>query len=368
MSFASANESFQSKDPDRPSRKKPMYPVNDRLRHYLRLHGREVKLPVTYENLLNYTWAVPIKDKNGKDTLWEKTSYDSRDWDYIREGLVKIYAILKTEGDFSFTSHLDVARIDYCTFGNSHPFRIRIVNKYNDNYDHYYIKIADASRVYGLELEHILSPNRITFFTDRNTLVEEHIPGIPGDVFIQQMMNAPETNKIRLAKEFVKFNERCFVRLLGDMRSYNFVVDITPDIEDYQYRIRCIDFDQQSYEGRRNLYLPQFFKENYPFVNLCLAHLNQESIAQYQFEERTLITFRLASSRYRIMELLDIMTKDDISTSQKIDQLKTELGTFQKTHAFQKCHSMGEIVKTHLKQTLRKNLLLIQKNLGKTHD
>ena len=50
------------------------------------------------------------------------------------------------------------------------------------------------------------------------------------------------------------------------MRSYNFVVDITPDIEDFQYRIRAIDFDQQSYEGRKNLYLPQFFKENIPLV------------------------------------------------------------------------------------------------------
>ena len=343
-----------------------MYPVNDRLRHYLKLHGREVKLPVSYVNLLNYTGSVAIRDKNGKDTLWEKTSYDSRDWDYIREGLVKIYAILKTEGDYSFTSHLDVARIDYCTFGNSHPFRIRIVNKYNDNYDHYYIKIADASRIYGLELEHILSPNRITFFTDKDTLVEEHIPGIPGDVFIQQMMKAPETNAIRLAKEFVKFNERCFVRLLGDMRSYNFVVDITPDIEDYQYRIRCIDFDQQSYEGRRNLYLPQFFKENYPFVELCLTHLNKESIEQYQFEERTLITFRLASSRYRIRDLLDIMTKDTISTEAKTAQLKQELADYFHASAYRKCHSMGEIVKTHLKHTLRKNLLLVQQNLGKT--
>ena len=336
----------------KPSRKKPMYPVNARLRQYLKLHGREVKLPVTYENLLNYTWAVPIKDKNGKDTLWEKTSYDSRDWDYIREGLVKIYAILKTEGDFSFTSHLDVARIDYCTFGNSHPFRIRIVNKYNDNYDHYYIKIADASRIYGLELEHILSPNRITFFTDRNTLVEEHIPGIPGDIFIKHQMNTPETNKIRLAKEFVKFNERCFVRLLGDMRSYNFVVDITPDVEDYQYRIRCIDFDQQSFEGRKNLYLPQFFKENFPLVNLCLTHLNKESIEQYQFEERTMITFRLASSRYRIKELLDIMTLDEISTAPKIAQLKAELGEYLHTNVYNKCTSMGDIVKTHLKKNI----------------
>lgn len=367
MSFVENNNKQDKNEADKPSRKKPMYPVNEGLRHYLRQHGREVKLPVSYANLLNYTWSVPIKDKNGNDTLWEKTTYDSREWDFIREGLVKIYAILKTEGDLSFTSHLDVARIDYCTFGNSHPFRIRIVNKFNDNYDHYYIKIADASRIYGLELEHILSPNRIVFFTCDNTLVEEHIPGIPGDVFIKNL-DDPLTNKIRLAKEFVKFNERCFVRLLGDMRSYNFVVDITPDIEDYQYRIRAIDFDQQSYEGRKNLYLPQFFKENFSYVHLCLKHLNKESIAQYQAEERTLITFRLASSRYRIKELFDIMIKDNISTAEKTAQLKEQLDKYFQTTVFSKCQSMGQVVKRHLKQTLQKNLLLIQKNLGKTSD
>jgi hypothetical protein len=368
MSFLENKNSLEAGEGDKPSRKKPMYPVNEKLRHYLKLHGREVKLPVTYSNLLNYTWSVPIKDKNGVDTLWEKTSYDSREWDFIREGLVRIYAILKTEGDLSFVNHLDVARVDYCSFGNSHPFRIRIVNKFNDNYDHYYIKIADASRVYGLELEHVLSPNRITFFTCDNTLVEEHIPGIPGDVFLHQMMNDPLTNKIRLAKEFVKFNERCFVRLLGDMRSYNFVVDITPDIEDYQYRIRAIDFDQQSYEGRKNLYLPQFFKENYPYVDLSIRHLNKESIAQYQAEERTMITFRLASSRYRIKELLDVMSNDHISSEAKTNQLKEELNAYFNTHAFTKSQSMGQVVKRQLKQTLQKNLMLIQKNFGKSTD
>ena len=84
----------------------------------------------------------------------------------------------------------------------SQPFRIRIVNKFNDNYDHYYIKQADASRIYGLELEHLLSPNRITFLTNRNTLIEEHIPGIPGDVFAEDHLHNPITNVIRFAKEF----------------------------------------------------------------------------------------------------------------------------------------------------------------------
>ena len=66
----------------------------------------------------------------------------------------------------------------------------------------------------------------MTFLTNNDTLVEEHIPGIPGDVFIKDYLERSETNKIRLAKEFVKFNERCFLRLLGDMRSYNFVMTL----------------------------------------------------------------------------------------------------------------------------------------------
>ena len=369
MQFIDPN-AFPAGEQNKPSKKKPIFPVNDALRGYLKNHGREVRLPVAYRDLQQHImYSVPLKDKNNQDTLWESVLYDMRHWDFIREGLVQMYAILKTEGDLSYTKHLDVARIDYCSFANSNPFRIRIVNKFNDNYDHYYIKQADASRIYGLELEHLLSPNRITYFTHLSTLVEEHIPGIPGDVFIKNFMDDAQTNKIRLSKEFVKFNERCFVRLLGDMRSYNFVVDITPDIEDYQYRIRAIDFDQQSYEGRKNIYIPQFFKENRAFVELCLRHLNKDSIEQYQTEERTMMAFRVASSRFRLMELLNIMSRNQgISTPEKLSQLRTELAETFKNPAFLKCRSMGQVVKRQLKQTLQKNLALLQKNLSKFED
>jgi len=199
-------------------------------------------------------------------------------------------------------------------------------------------------------------------------LVEEHIPGIPGDVFIKQYLHAPGTNKIRLSKEFVKFNERCFVRLLGDMRSYNFVIDITPDIEDMQYRIRAIDFDQQSYEGRKNLYLPQFYKQNRELVDMAIKHLNKDSIEQYQTEERTMMALRLASYRHRVFELMNIMCRDNISPQEKIDQLKNELAEYSGNAVFKKMHSMGQVVKAHLKQMLRKNLALIQQNLGRFED
>ena len=343
-------------EPDKPLMKKDLFPVNERLQKYLHQYGRDVALPVAYKDLLNYRHSTALRNKKGKLTHWETAVYDLKEMEFLKEGLIKTYATLKTEGNLSFIKHLDVERIDFCEFGNSMPFRIRIINRINDNYDHYYVKAADASRIYGLELEHLLSPNRITFLYHRNTLVEEHIPGIPGDVFLEDYLEEPETNKIRIAKEFVKFNERCFARLLGDMRSYNFVIDITPDIEDYQYRIRSIDFDQQSYEGRKNLYLPQFYKENYEYVELVLKTLSPEVIEQYQAEERTAMAHRAFASRRQLLELLNIMAKDEISDNYKIKMLKEELNVHFNTHYFSRCQTMGAIVKRQLKIVLKEYL------------
>jgi hypothetical protein len=143
------------------------------------------------------------------------------------------------------------------------------------------------------------------------------------------------------------------------MRSYNFVVNITPDIEDYQYRIRAIDFDQQSYEGRLKLYKPQFFKENYPIVEMTLGLLNTDSIKQYQAEERTMMAFRVAASRYRLKALLDIMVLDNISSEAKVYQLGNELAAHTQNNIYRKCSKMGQLVKTNLKNLLRKSLVMV---------
>jgi aminoglycoside phosphotransferase family enzyme len=79
-----------------------------------------------------------------------------------------------------------------------------------------------------------------------------------------------------------------------------------------------------------------------------------------------MMAFRLASSRYRIKELLDIMSKDHISTPEKTAQLAEELAAYHQNKAFLKCKSMGELVKMNLKQLLRKNLTQIPKLFKKT--
>ncbi|GIV40252.1 MAG: hypothetical protein KatS3mg033_2052 [Thermonema sp.] len=334
------------------SKKKPAYPIQGFLRKYLWHYDRISRLPLHYDDLLRYSESFPVIDQFGNDTLWESVIYPSYMYEELNHKLTTIYAILRTDGDMAFSEHLSVDRIDYCTFGNSNPFRIRIINRYNDNYDYFYVKRADASRIYGLELEHLLSPNRINFLVFRDTLIEEHIAGIPGDVFIKRYLERPETNLVRVAKEFVKFNERCFVRLLGDMRAYNYVVDITPDFDNEQYRIRAIDFDQQSYEGRYRLYLPQFFKENNRLVQLSLQLLNERTIKQYQQEERTLIVRRLKAARYRLKDLIDCMRADTLAPPEKVEQLKQELAAYHHDRRFLACRNMGDIVRQQLRNAL----------------
>lgn len=336
------------------SKKKRIYPISPGLRRYLIKYSREVDIPIHYHELLRYSNSIALYDSKEQDTLWETVFYDQSDREEIHLNVKKIYALLKAGGDMSVMEHLYVDRIDLCVYGNTQPFRVRIVNRINDNFDYFYVKNADASRVYGLEFEHLLSPNRISYLVHQNTLIEEHIAGIPGDKFMRFHMQDPHLNPIRLAKEFVKFNERCFVRLLGDMHSSNFVIDVTPDFEETHYRIRAIDFDQQSYEGKKSIYLPQYFKENNVLIQLGMKYITPESMAQYQKEERALIATRLKSSRQGILDILRSMEHDTISLPENVTSLKTELAKHYGNDKFLECSNMGQIMKTSLEELIKK--------------
>lgn len=335
------------------SKKKIIYPISSRLRNYLQVQGREEELSISYKDLQRYDNSIPLYDKFGTDTLWETVFYPQDDMMSIYQSVKQIYALLKADGDTSIMQHLYVDRIDLCVYGNTKPFRIRIVNNINDNFDYFYIKQADASRVYGLELEHLLSPNRINYFVNKETLIEEHIAGIPGDQFIRNHLQDQSMNEIRLAKEFVKFNERCFVRLLGDMHSSNFVVEVTPDFEEVHYRIRAIDFDQQSYEGRKVIYMPKYYKQNNPLIEVGLRNLTPTTVLQYQKEERSLIANRIISAKSPLRQLFRAMRHDRVAPPEHVKTLKQELADFHNAPAFLQCSNMGELLKTSLSLLVR---------------
>lgn len=338
------------------SKKKNIYPIAEPLRKYLKNQNREIDLPITYEDLHRFSSSIALIDKNGKDTLWETVLYSQYEMASVHHNLKKIYAQLKAAGDISVFEHLYIDRIDLCIYGNTKPFRVRIVNKINDLFDYFYIKIADASRVYGLEIEHLISPNKINFIVCGNTLVEEHIQGIPGDDFIRNHLKDKSLSEMRLAKEFVKFNERCLVRLLGDMHSSNFVIEVIPDFDEIHYRLRAIDFDQQSYEGRAAIYMPQYYKQNNPIINMGIKRMAPELEIQYQKEERSLIATRLRSksSGPAIKNLVLAMMRDEIAPAENVRSLREDLAKIYEEDSFLRCDNMGELLSVSLKLTGQK--------------
>lgn len=330
------------------SRRKKFYPVTASLGQYLYHFSRYSEIPLVYDDLLRFSGSVPYEDPSGKETLWQTVMYPHEVMLELRPQLTRIYAELKIGGDTTHHQHLLVDRIDFGEFGNSRPFRIRITNQYNDNSDYYYVKNADASRIYGLELEHILSPNRINYLCRGNTLIEEHIAGLPGNVFGEKILSRPNVNRVRIAKEFVKFNERCFIRLLGDMRSVNYVVDVTPDFEEVQYRVRPIDFDQQSYQGRGKTYMAYHFDSNKEVTRLSFREMNRETIAQYAEEERTQMKRRASVEQRRLQALLTTMAREELAPAEHVAQLGGDLGRIHDTGAFRNCITMGELTRAHI--------------------
>jgi len=330
------------------SKKKEAYPISDFLRSYLTRYGRIWTDSIRYRDLSRFTNAIPVYDEKGKDTLWSTVLYSESDRKEIHEQLLNAYAILKADGDTSVTKYLYIDRVDLLIHGNTLPFRVRVVNRINENFDYFYVKKVDASRIYGLEIEHILSPNRINYFIHAHTIVEEHIIGIPADAFLREEIPVTSFDQVRLAKEFVKFNERCFILLLGDMHSGNFVIELTRDFEKWHFRMHPIDFDQQSHHWRKEVYLPQFFAQNEQFVALTLKNLAPENVIQYQKEERSLMANRVRVSHGRFSALMDVMKEDIISPDEHVKKLGQQLAAHYKEPKFESCVTMGEIVYTSI--------------------
>ena len=84
-----------------------------------------------------------------------------------------MYSILHSDGSDRIFQYLNVDAVDYCTFGNSKPFRTKVRNILNDNFTYFYVKKTDASRIYGLELEDILSPYNLNFLVYKDRVLNE---------------------------------------------------------------------------------------------------------------------------------------------------------------------------------------------------
>ncbi len=71
------------------SKKKPSFPISKELSEYLIKNGRNIKIPVQYDDLLRFQGSVNIFDEKGNDTLWLSTYFSDYERDEIELGLKK---------------------------------------------------------------------------------------------------------------------------------------------------------------------------------------------------------------------------------------------------------------------------------------
>ncbi|MEY4088328.1 MAG: hypothetical protein RJB55_599, partial [Verrucomicrobiota bacterium] len=112
-----------------------------------------------------------------------------------------------------------------------------------------------------------------------------------------------------------------------------------------------------SYDGRRNFYLPQFFKDNAPLVQFCTRHLRIETANQYQREEQTLLLQRAALASERLGLLLHGMEGDPIAPREKVVSLREALAEHYRRADYLRCESMGALI--------RENLESIRRDIGR---
>ena len=120
------------------SKKKPAFKISDALSGYLTRQGRNINTPLFYSDLLRFQGSITIYDDSGNDTLWVSTFYSESDRTEIDLSLKKMYTILHADGSDVLIPYLTIDRIDYCTFGNTKPFRVKVRNILNDNYIYLY--------------------------------------------------------------------------------------------------------------------------------------------------------------------------------------------------------------------------------------
>ena len=129
------------------SQKKPAFPVNQLLNDYLIENSRNIKIPIFYDDLLRFQGSVVVYDKNEEDTLWVRTYYSEFERQEIDLSLKKVYTILHSNGNEETIKYLNIDAVDYCTFGNSKPFRVKVRNILNDNYTYFYVKKTVDNRL-----------------------------------------------------------------------------------------------------------------------------------------------------------------------------------------------------------------------------
>jgi len=119
-----------------------------------------------------------------------------------------------------------------------------------------------------------------------------------------------------------------------------------------QYRVRPVDFDQQTYEPALEVYRPHLFEDNKPVDELVRAHLNVPTIVQYRQEERSQTARRIQAEERRYHALISTMKKTRIAPDEHVAALAAELDQYHQCRDFAGSATMADLLVKHLDRML----------------
>ncbi|MDB4332817.1 hypothetical protein N9969_03860, partial [Akkermansiaceae bacterium] len=94
------------------------------------------------------------------------------------------------------------------------------------------------------------------------------------------------------------------------------------------------------------------FPDNHPVEELVREHLNDQNILQYRAEEHSQMSRRAKVERSRLLRLLRVMEKENLSPPEHVISLRESMAERYGTHAFDSCKTMGELTRAHLQIVL----------------
>lgn len=231
-------------------------------------------------------------------------------------------------------------------YGRTNPLRVK-VHFGNHTEKVFYAKELDEKRLFGIELEDILSEHKYNYSASGGAIYEDEVKGDE----IYRLSNEAR-NDVSFLEEMAKLDYRAFLMLLKDLNPianpHNCVVSKRTLREGYTYEVRPIDFDglfeiedfqeESVLSGQRDQVIDKLGKEKYTL----LRALEKEGIKK-----------RYCQNSERVNELLGVIgSSDECNTNvSRISCLLSKYYHDPKVR-FYEAKNMGELLGMHLRAQL----------------
>jgi len=255
-------------------------------------------------------------------------------------------------------TQLEIVSIERIDYADKKPlrFNVQFPGKVRRFFFAKPFNSEDVGRIFGLELEHLLSPYKFDYSVGGQAIYEDGIEGMEARDFLFASGIKTASDPAFL-EELVRLDYRCQTMLVGDMHSYNYLVTAIRDANGSSFKIRAIDFDQLfsvRYDINRRDLDTSVFREPQVPKKEAIKILGKERYNSIVSLERECMRKRFIESQSRICDLTKIIGYSE-HCNKDFEKLAKQLALFHKDNAFldeSKVSNAGELLRLHLQREL----------------